>query len=459
MNHLQIIKKLYESHLQNWVTVAVLNTLRFNMYFIQGLYIALSAIWTNKIRSLLTMLGIIIGIAAVLAMIAIGDGAKEIVRQDVQKLGGANQFWILYTGYKWKGNRRTKIRSDEYLEFEDVLAIQSECSAVNAVTPRIGNWAGVLIQSVDGVGTRAGWNGVDSTYTKAMNWDIKEGRFITDEDVAYATKVCVLGDEVATELFGEKSALGQEVKISRHSDYYKKKGTRLTERFRVIGTLKPRGRSLRFGWSFDNLAFIPITTVQERFTGSNRLQEIVVYAHSVEQVPKAIEQVKSVIRKRHRNQDDFIRIFEMHRGMAQLEKISQVIKISLGSIAGFSLLVGGIGIMNMMLVAVGERTQEIGLRKAVGAKNLNILIQFLMEAVVMCGVGGVLGIGIGILTAEGLTLLAIKIVKIVPDWPAVLSINWVLISMTFSTVIGIVFGIYPAIKASVLTPIEALRTE
>ena len=146
VNHLQIIKKLYEFHLQNWVTVAVLNTLRFNMYFIQGLYIALSAIWTNKIRSLLTMLGIIIGIAAVLAMIAIGDGAKEIVRQDVQKLGGANQFWILYTGYKWKGNRRTKIRSDEYLEFEDVLAIQSECSAVNAVTPRIGNWAGVLIQ-------------------------------------------------------------------------------------------------------------------------------------------------------------------------------------------------------------------------------------------------------------------------------------------------------------------------
>ena len=149
----------------------------------------------------------------------------------------------------------------------------------------------------------------------------------------------------------------------------------------------------------------------------------------------------------------------MRVGMAQLEKISQVIKISLGSIAGFSLLVGGIGIMNMMLVAVGERTQEIGLRKAVGAKNLNILIQFLMEAVVMCGIGGVLGIGIGILTAEGLTLLAIKIVKIVPDWPAVLSINWVLISMTFSTAIGIVFGIYPAIKASVLTPIEALRTD
>ena len=429
------------------------------MRLIEGLSIGLTAIWTNKVRSLLTTLGIIIGVAAVLAMMAIGDGAKEIVLQDAQKLGGANQFIILYTGYKWQGNRRVRIRSNEYLTYEDVLAIKAECPSVSSVTPRIGNWVGVLIQANNSVQTRAGWNGVDATYTTTMDWDVKEGRFITDEDVAHATRVCVLGDEVATTLFGDNSSLGQEIKIARHSDYYQKKGMRSIERFSVIGTLMPRGRSLKFGWSFDNLAFIPISTVQQRFTGSNRLQDIVVHTNTVEDVPKAIEEVKTVIRKRHRNQDDFIRIFEMRKGIAQLEKISKMIKIALGSIAGFSLLVGGIGIMNMMLVAVSERTREIGLRKAVGAKRMDILIQFLMEALVMCTLGGVIGIGLGFFSGKCMALLAVKIVKIVPEWPSVISSAWILASISFSAVIGIAFGVYPAIKAATLSPIEALRSD
>ena len=147
----------------------------------------------------------------------------------------------------------------------------------------------------------------------------------------------------------------------------------------------------------------------------------------------------------------------MHAGMAQLEKISKVIKITLGSIAGFSLLVGGIGIMNMMLVAVSERTREIGLRKALGAKRLDILLQFLIEAILMCGVGGAIGVGLGILAGEGMAMLAVKIVKIVPEWPAVISLQWILISVSVSAIIGISFGLYPAIKASSLSPIEALR--
>ena len=166
-----------------------------------------------------------------------------------------------------------------------------------------------------------------------------------------------------------------------------------------------------------------------------------------------------MLRKRHRNEDDFVQIFEMHAGMAQLEKISKVIKISLGSIAGFSLLVGGIGIMNMMLVAVTERTCEIGLRKAIGAKRLDILLQFLIEAVIICGVGGAIGVELGILAGKGMALLAVKIVKIVPEWPAVVSLEWILISVSVSVIIGISFGLYPAIKASSLSPIEALRTE
>ena len=433
------------------------------MRLFEGLSIGLSAIRANKMRSLLTMLGIIIGVAAVLAMIAIGDGAKVIVMKDAQKLGGANQFTMYRTWYKQVNGRWSRVRSNEYMEYEDVLAIEAECPSVSAVTPRIPEWRGSLIQAADGSETRAGYNGVDATYKIAMDWDLQEGRFITDEDVQTATKICVLGDEVATELFGDTSPLGQEIKIAKGSGRYDKWGRRdskrSTERFTVVGTMMPRGRSLRFGWSYDNLVFIPISTVQERFTGNDRIQDIVVYAHTVEDVPKAIEEVKAVIRKRHKNQDDFIRIFEMRSGMAQLEKISRMIKIALGSIAGFSLLVGGIGIMNMMLVAVSERTREIGLRKALGAKSVNILSQFLMEAVILCGVGGVIGIGLGMFAGEGMAILAVKIAKIVPKWPAVISTQWILISVSFSAMIGILFGLYPAVKASSLSPIEALRTE
>ena len=431
------------------------------MRIVEAVSVAISAMRSNKMRSLLTMLGIIIGIASVLAMIAIGDGAKAIVRQDAQKLGGANQFFVFRMSYKRVNNRWVRIRSNEYLKYEDVLAIEAECPTVSAATPQIWNWGGVLIQAAGGTETRAGWNGVDANYTTIMDWNLKEGRFITDEDVRNASKVCVLGDEVATALFGDKSPLGQEIKIARDSNYYnrwgQKEGRRFTERFTVVGTFVPRGTSLRFGVSFDNLAFIPISTIQERFTGNDQIPNITVYAHTVKEVPKAVEEVKTVIRKRHKNQDDFIRIFEMHAGMAQLEKISKIIKITLGSIAGFSLLVGGIGIMNMMLVAVTERTREIGLRKALGAKSLDILLQFLTEAVIMCGVGGAIGVGLGMLAGEGMAMLAVKIVRIVPEWPAVISLQWILISVSVSAIIGITFGLYPALKASSLTPIEALR--
>ena len=432
------------------------------MRIIEGVFIGISAICSNKLRSLLTMLGIIIGIASVLAMIAIGDGAKEIVQQDVQKLGGANKLVMYRMGWKRVNNRWVRNRSNEYLKYGDVLAIEAECLSVKAVTSKIVNWSGVLIQASGGTETRAGWGGVDTAYDTAMDWDLKEGRFITDEDVENAAKICVLGDEVATALFGDKSPLGQEIKIARRNNYShgqwgRKKAERFTERFIVVGTLMPRGTSLRFGWSFDNIAFIPISTAQERFTGNDHIEYILIFANTVEDVPTAIEEVKTVVRKRHKNQDDFIGIFEMHAGMAQLEKISKVIKITLGSIAGFSLLVGGIGIMNMMLVAVTERTREIGLRKALGAKPSDILLQFLIEAVIMCGIGGAIGIGVGMLAGEGMAVLAVKIVKIVPEWPAVISWQWVLISVSFSAVIGISFGLYPAIKAASLPPIEALR--
>ena len=433
------------------------------MRLVEGLSIGIAAMRANKMRSLLTMLGIIIGIAAVLAMIAIGDGAKEIVIQDAQKMGGATRITLYQTSYKRENNRWVRIRSNEYMEYEDALAIEAECPSVNAVTPRIADWRGVLFQGPGGTEARAGYNGVGPTYATAMDWDIKEGRFITDEDVQNATKICVLGDELATELFGNKSPLGQEIKIARDVRYYdqwgRRRRERLTERFTVVGTFMPRGTSFQFGWSYDNLAFMHVSTVQDRLTGGDKIHGIMVFANSVDVIPKAIEEVKTVIRKRHNNEDEFVRVSEMRAGLAQLEKISKMIKIALGSIAGFSLLVGGIGIMNMMLVSVNERIREIGLRKALGAKPFDILAQFLIEAIVMCAVGGAIGVGLGVFAGEGMAMLAVKIAKIVPEWPSVISMQWVLISVSFSAAIGISFGIYPAIKAATVPPVVALRKD
>ncbi|MCG9128343.1 ABC transporter permease [Candidatus Poribacteria bacterium] len=433
------------------------------MNLIEGVTTGFSAIRRNKTRSLLTMLGIIIGIASVLAMIAIGDGAKEVVMQDVQKLGGANQFTLYRRSKIRVGKNIVPNRTREYLNYDDVTAIESECPNVSAVTPRISNFRGLLIQAPNGTETFAGYNGVDSSFNTAMDWKLKEGRFISDEDVGNSTTICVLGDELATELFGNKSPLGKEIRIVRRVKYYnhlgKRRSRRTTERFTVVGTMIPRGRSLRFGWSYDNMAFIPISTVQARFTGDDRIEQIVVYANSVYNVPTAVREVKEVIRKRHKGEDRFVKIYEMRKGIRELEKISKMIKVALGSIAGFSLLVGGIGIMNMMLVAVTERTREIGLRKSIGAKPIDIILQFISESVIMCGIAGIIGIGFGVILGEAMSILAVKIAKVVPEWPSVISLQWVLISFLFSTVIGISFGMYPAIKASLMSPIEALRKE
>ncbi len=434
------------------------------MRIIEGVTVGVSAIRSNKLRSLLTMLGIIIGVASVLAMIAIGDGAKMIVLQDAQKLGGVNQFTMYRSSHKRVNNRWVPNRSNEYFEYEDVLAIEAECPSVKLVVPRIPEWRGVLVQAAGGAEHRTGYNGVNASFSEAMDWNIQQGRFITNEDIDNETKVCVLGSEVTAALFGNASPVGKEIKIGkgpggRFDRYGRKDQKRITERFVVVGTMETRGRSLRFGWNLDDMMFIPLTTAQERFTGNDRIVMLSVHANTVEEVPQAIEEVKVVLRKTHNGQDDFFSIWDMREGMAQLDKISKVIKIALGSIAGFSLLVGGIGIMNMMLVAVTERTREIGLRKAIGAKRMDILMQFLIEAVAMCSVGGALGVVLGLFAGEGMAMLAVNIVKIVPEWPSVISTEWILISVSFSAIIGISFGLYPAIKASGLSPIEALRAD
>ena len=421
----------------------------------EGVSIGFLAIRANKLRSLLTMLGIVIGVAAVLAMIAVGDGAKVIILQDAEKLGGINQFRMYRSSRIRVGERWVRNRSNEFFEYGDVLAIEAQCPSVALVMPEISQRRGPHIRAPNGAEIRAGYTGVDASYAEGMNWPVEGGRFISEADVANRTRVCVLGREIATELFGTENPINQEIKIS----YGETAGQTTVERFTVVGVMQQRGRSLRFGWNLDDEVYLPLTTAQERFTGNDYIPMLTVVAKNLDSVYQASEEVKAVMRARHKGRDDFFQMRFMQEGMEQLTRISRLIKITLGSIAGFSLLVGGISIMNMMLVSVTERTREIGLRKAIGAKRSDILVQFLVEAVVMCGIGGLVGIGLGIGAGHGMAHIATKIVKIVDHWPSVVSANWMIISFSVSAAIGISFGLYPAIRAAQLSPIEALRTE
>ena len=208
-----------------------------------------------------------------------------------------------------------------------------------------------------------------------------------------------------------------------------------------------------------SIVFMPLTTAQDRFKGTHYVNYLNIRAVDADSIEKAVEEVKTVLRKRHRNQDDFFDISYATAAVKDLDKISRIIKIMLSSIAGFSLFVGSVGIMNMMLVSVNQRTREIGIRRAIGAKRRDILLQFLIEAVVMCSVGGLLGIGLGIGIGYGCSHIAVEIVKVIPQWPVVISLQWMAVSVSISAGIGILFGLYPALSASQISPIEALRAK
>ena len=417
------------------------------MKLYEGFSTGISVIRQEKMRSVLTMLGIVIGVAAVLAMLAIGDGAKRIVMQEFEKYG--SHFTISRNPWIWRGDRVFPNRSSEHLKYEDVLAIEAECPTVESVIPSI--TGDVLAQAEGGATKWAEYDGVNSYFPIGMQWQIQQGRFFSEDEFNNRRKVCTLGTEVATELFKNQDPIGKEIKLSLQ-------GGR-PDRFTVLGVMAKRGRSLQYGFSWDNIVFIPLTTAQDRFRGTHYVNYLSVRAIDTASIEKAAEEVRAVLRKHHRNQDNFFEISFHTAAVKELDKISRIIKIMLSSIAGFSLFVGSIGIMNMMLVSVNQRTREIGIRRAIGAKGRDILLQFLIEAVVMCSIGGLLGIGFGIGIGYACSNIAVKIVKVVPQWPVVISPQWMAVSVSISTCIGIVFGLYPAVRASQILPIEALRTE
>ena len=404
----------------------------------------------NRLRAGLSILGIFIGIASVLCMMAIGDGAKKIISDGIETLGGIDQVQLRNNYGVYRRGRWHPIT--ERLKLDDALAIEAEVPNIRFVLPKNERYR-ILITAQDGKQARPILEGVTADYARGMHWSVQEGRFISESDVTQALQVCILGNNVATELFGETSPIGKEVKIKFY--YWR----RASIRARVVGVMAVKGRGVDFTWTLDDVVCVPLTTHQQRISGYDYIERITIFTEKDVDKSAIIDSARAVIRKRHRNRDDFVRHWVPTGGVKRLEHIQRVIKIALGSIAGFSLFVSGIGIMNICLVSVGEKTREIGLRKSVGAKRIHIFWQFLTESICLCFCGGVLGIAGGWVAGHGMARLAVRIVPIVPEWPVVLSWQWILTAVVFSLIMGISFGVYPAMRAARLSPIDALRTD
>ncbi len=408
------------------------------MNFPMTFRIAYKALGRNKMRSGLTMLGIIIGVGAVIAMIAIGSGAKARIQEQIASMG--SNLLIVLSGSATSGGMRWGSGSVPTLTVEDAKAIAAECSAVKYSAPVLQG----VTQVVNG---NQNWSTITFASTPEAllirDWAVARGRAVTQSDVEGAAKVCLLGQTVVDNLFGDLDPVGQVIRIKQFP-------------FTVIGVLSIKGQTT-FGTDQDDVVYVPLTTGQRLLFGQQfpgMVRSISVQATGPDVMNSAEDQITQLLRQRHRiraNQDNDFSVRNLTEAMSTAEESARVMSLLLGAIASISLLVGGIGIMNIMLVSVTERTREIGIRMAVGARGRDILYQFLIEALVLSLIGGLIGIGIGV--------GASKLISQVFRWPTLMSINALLLSFSFAGGVGIFFGFYPARKAARLDPIEALRYE
>jgi putative ABC transport system permease protein len=403
---------------------------------------ALTALTTNKMRSALTVLGIIIGVTAVISLMSIGQGSQAAITSQIESLG-TNLLYVR-AGASSQGIVRGAQGSANTLTMADAEAI-AELSSVAAVAPQVGTFAQVVAGSEN---TNTQILGVTPEYSSVRNYQVADGEFISDAQVEAKSLVVVLGSNVAETLFGETSPVGQYIKINGRQ-------------FKVIGVLQSKG-STGLG-SQDDIVLAPISTVQYRLSssqtvsGAKTVQTIYVQVVSTKETDTAIQQITSILEQRHNitnGVDDFT-ITSQQETINTLKESTQVWVILLGAIAGISLLVGGIGIMNIMLVSVTERTREIGIRKALGAKRRDILLQFLVEAALMSLIGG----AIGVLVGWGVSTLISGVSVGGQTIETVMSVNIPILAVSVSAAIGIIFGLYPAYRAARLNPIEALRYE
>ncbi|MEK7395814.1 MAG: ABC transporter permease, partial [Candidatus Poribacteria bacterium] len=408
----------------------------------EGLIIGLSSLFKNRMRSLLTMLGIIIGISGVVGTVSIGSGARKLVLTEFERIGASNEVAIWRRDHIKQGNKWVRANNTEYLENEDAVAIAKNCPDAKTVHTEIGPFnANFKYQDKD---KNAKIIGTVPVYQLNRNWFVDKGRFISDEDVSSGAKVCVIGSKVWDELCGKReNAIGDEIKINGI-------------RFAIIGVMQEKGNTMASqGW--DDTVFMPVTTVQGRMTNNHYVWTIHIQARSFEQVDDVENQAMKVLEWRHKDAHNVFDTWTAKKEIKNVEKVSMIIKGLLGGVASIALLVGGIGVMNIMLVSVTERTWEIGLRKAVGAKRRDILLQFLMESAVISVAGGIIGILAGVIFGVGGAKLFSMFVAKGTDWPSVVSIQSIIIATSVSFIIGIVFGLYPANRAARLMPTEALR--
>jgi putative ABC transport system permease protein len=405
------------------------------MRFVEILRIAFDALLLNKMRSLLTMLGIIIGVGAVIAMVAIGQGAQTSVEAQISSLG--TNVLMVFPGTTTRGGVMAGSGTGTSLTEEDGQAVKEQSPAVAYVSPILRTGAQVVYSNLNW-GTVLQGGTVD--LFSIRDWQLQSGEFFTDQDVRAATKVCLLGQTVVKQLFDTQDPVGQTIRIRNIP-------------FKAIGTLKPKGQN-SMGQDQDDLIIMPYTTLQKRLMGNTRNWGFLMSAVTKDQIPEGQQQITDLLRARHKlgvnDDNDFTIRTQTEIADAQTQT-TRIMTTLLASIASVSLLVGGIGIMNIMLVSVTERTREIGVRMSIGARKRDILTQFLMEAIVMSLLGGLIGIGFGVSGSSLVSKLA--------GWPTFVTPQSILLAVIFSMAVGVFFGYYPARKASLLNPIDALRYE
>jgi len=397
--------------------------------------VALKAITKNKMRSLLTMLGIIIGVGAVIVMVAIGEGAQASVESQISQLG--TNLIIIFPGASKQGMVSMGAGSNSRLTLDDLEKLQKNTTMLSGISPIIR--AGVQV-----IGGAGNWStavsGVSPDFLQIRQWDLQSGEFFTTQDVRTQAKVCVIGQTIAKNLFPNDDPVGQQIRLR-------------SVPFRIIGVLLEKGQSAS-GDDQDDIILAPYTTVQFRLSGWRGIRQILCSASTEEIMPQAQEELRQIMREAHKipvGEDDDFTIRNQTDIAEAAAQTTKVMTFLLAAIASISLVVGGIGIMNIMLVSVTERTREIGIRMAIGARESDIMIQFLIEAITLSLSGGILGILFGI--------AGTYLVKEFGGWNTVISPATIVISFAFSGVIGIFFGFYPARKAASLNPIDALHFE
>ena len=397
--------------------------------------IAVRALRRNTLRTLLTMLGIVIGVGAVIAMVSIGNGAKSQIEAQIASLG-QNVIQVMSGNFN-RGGVRGGWGSSASLTREDYEALRKEITGINGISPEVSASSQIAVGNQNSF---VSIKGVGADYIGVRSWALSGGENFTEQDVRQANKVALIGQTTSQNLFGDGDPVGQVIRVKNAP-------------FTIVGMLEKKG-SMPWGGDQDDVLLVPYTSAMKRLTGQTTFRFFYVQASTAELIPDVQNQITELLRQRHRisdEKDDDFMVQTQQEISDRVTATSRIMTVLLGSIASVSLIVGGIGIMNIMLVSVTERTREIGIRLAVGARGRDILMQFLIEAVTLSAVGGVVGILLGVGSS--------KFISAKMNWPTLTSPDAIAVAFIFSAAVGIFFGFYPARKASQLDPIEALRYE